>query len=49
VYSGYQPLRAEDIADAILYIITRPDHVVVADMIIFPKAQASATVVRKQS
>lgn len=47
VYKGYQPLRAEDIADVIVYVLTRPDHVVLADIVIFPKAQASSVMVKK--
>lgn len=47
VYKGYQPLKADDIADLILFALTRPAHVVVADMVVFPVAQASATVVNK--
>ncbi|HOO10055.1 MAG TPA: SDR family NAD(P)-dependent oxidoreductase [Cyclobacteriaceae bacterium] len=47
VYQGYQPLRAEDIADMVLFALTRPPHVVVADLVVFPVAQASSTIVRK--
>ncbi len=47
VYKGYEPLRAEDVADVILFVLTRPDHVVLADVVIFPRAQASATLVNK--
>jgi NADP-dependent 3-hydroxy acid dehydrogenase YdfG len=47
VYKGYEPLTAEDVADAILYAATRPAHVNVADMLLLPTAQASATIVRK--
>ncbi|GIV36918.1 MAG: short-chain dehydrogenase [Cyclobacteriaceae bacterium] len=47
VYQGYEPLRAEDVADVILFVLTRPDHVVLADVVIFPRAQASATLVKK--
>lgn len=47
VYRGLQPLTGSDIADLILFTITRPAHVVVADMIVFPTAQASATVVKR--
>ena len=42
VYSGYQPLQAEDVADAVLYIATRPPHVSIQDLLIMPSAQASA-------
>lgn len=47
VYHGLIPLRGEDIADLILFAITRPAHVVVADMVVLPTAQASATVVKR--
>lgn len=47
VYKGYQPLQAGDIADLMLFALTRPPHVVVADLVVFPVAQASATVVKK--
>jgi NADP-dependent 3-hydroxy acid dehydrogenase YdfG len=47
VYKGLEPLKPEDIADIILFTLTRPDHVVLADMIVFPKAQGSATVVKR--
>jgi len=49
VYKGMQPLKPEDIADIILFAVTRPDHVVLADMIILPTAQASATVVKREA
>lgn len=48
VYAGYHPLYAKDIADAILFMLNRPPHVNIADMVIFPRAQASATVVHKE-
>jgi len=41
VYEGFQPLVAEDIADAIIYCATRPQHVNVSDIVIYPQAQAS--------
>lgn len=40
VYAGYEPLVAEDIADAIAYCINVPERVSVSDMTIYPKAQA---------
>ncbi len=42
VYDGFENLVAEDIADAIYYIISRPEHVNINDMIIMPKAQPAA-------
>ncbi|GAA5948169.1 hypothetical protein JCM3765_007141 [Sporobolomyces pararoseus] len=44
VYEGIQPLVAEDIAEEIVWIASRPDHVNIADVLVFPKAQASATI-----
>jgi len=39
VYKGMTPLYAEDIAEAILYMVTRPEHVNIDDMVIMPTAQ----------
>ena len=47
VYKGFEPLQANDIADLILFALTRPPHVVIADLVVLPTAQASATVVKK--
>jgi NADP-dependent 3-hydroxy acid dehydrogenase YdfG len=41
VYEGYEALQPEDIADAIVYAVTAPDRVTIADMVIYPKAQSS--------
>ncbi len=49
VYKDIDPLRGQDIADVILYVLSTPDHVVIADLIVFPKAQASATVVNRDA
>lgn len=48
VYEGYQPLTAQDIAEVVAFAVTRPPHVVLADVMVLPTAQASATVVRRQ-
>ncbi len=42
VYNGYEPLIAEDIADAVIYAITRPKHVNINDLLIMPTAQSDA-------
>ena len=42
VYKGLQPLLAEDIAESIRYIIESPFRITIADLIIFPNAQASS-------
>lgn len=47
VYTGYEPLKPEDIAESIYFALTQPDHVQLADITILPKAQASATQVVK--
>ena len=41
VYEGFTPLYADDIADAILWVVTRPPHVNINDMLIMPTAQAA--------
>ncbi len=46
-YKGILPLHAEDIADLILFVLTRPAHVVIADLVVFPTVQASATLVNR--
>lgn len=48
VYKGYQALKPEDIADIILFVITRPYHVNIADLVVMPTAQASSTIVKKE-
>ena len=48
-YQGLSPLKAEDIADIIHFVVSRPYHVNIADLIIMPTAQASATIVKRES
>lgn len=48
VYKGFKPLSAQDIAEVIRYVLQQPPHVVLADITIFPTAQASSTIVKKK-
>ena len=47
VYKGFDPLKPEDIADIIHFVVTRPYYVNIADLIVLPTAQASSTIVKK--
>lgn len=47
VYQGFEPLQAEDIADIIHFVVTRPYHVNIADLVVFSTAQASSTMVNR--
>ncbi len=48
VYKGFDPLQPEDIADIIAFVVTRPYHVNIADLIVLPTAQANSTIVNKE-
>lgn len=47
VYKGLEPLKPEDIAEIIVFMVTRPAHVNIGDITVLPTAQASATVVKR--
>lgn len=49
VYQGLQPLTPEDVADAILWAVTRPLHVNVQDILLLASAQATATLAHRKS
>lgn len=49
VYDGFEPLRGEDIADAVYYVASLPPHVTVNDMLIMPTAQACASMIHRES
>jgi 3-hydroxy acid dehydrogenase/malonic semialdehyde reductase len=48
VYQGFEPLRAEDVADVIQFMVTRPPHVNIAEVLLLPAAQAAAATIRKE-
>ena len=43
VYSGLAPLTADDVADVVAFAVTRPSHVNLDQIVMKPRAQASAT------
>jgi 3-hydroxy acid dehydrogenase/malonic semialdehyde reductase len=47
VYDGFDPLTPEDVADVIWFMVSRPAHVNIADLLLLPTAQASSTQVKK--
>lgn len=48
VYNGITPLTGEDIADTIIFAVTRPGHICLNDIQIMPTAQASARDVNRK-
>ena len=48
VYQGYKALQAEDIAEIIEFVISRPDHVNLADVLILPQDQATSSIINKK-
>ena len=48
VYKGYKALQAKDIADIIHFVVTRPYHVNIEDLVVYSTAQASATILNKE-
>lgn len=48
VYEGLKPLLAEDVADAVVWCLTRPEHVNVQSVLLMPTDQASAHAVNRR-
>lgn len=48
VYSTTTPLRAEDVAEAVVWVATRPAHVNVSEVILMPTAQSSVTMIDRR-
>lgn len=48
VYEGYEPLKAEDIAEIVFFAATRPPHVVLNDIVVTPLAQANTAYFHKK-
>jgi NADP-dependent 3-hydroxy acid dehydrogenase YdfG len=47
VYRGMKPLTGEDVAETVYYCASRPPHIQIAEVIMFPTAQRSATMVSR--
>jgi hypothetical protein len=48
VYEGLKPLSAEDIADCVVFAVTRPPHVDIDEIVVRPVAQATAWMVARK-
>ena len=48
VYEGIKPLTAEDVADCVVFAVTRPPHVDIDEIVVRPVAQANATTVARK-
>ena len=48
VYQGYKALQADDIADILEFVINRPRHVNIADILVLPQAQATSSIIDKK-
>ena len=47
VYNGLTPLTGDDVAETVYYCASRPSHIQIAEIILFPTAQRSATLVHR--
>lgn len=47
-YRGMTPLTAEDVADTVIYAITRPSHVNISEIVLYPTDQAGVTLVHRR-
>jgi NADP-dependent 3-hydroxy acid dehydrogenase YdfG len=48
VYVGFENLVADDIAEAVYYVVSQPPHVDIQDMLVMPTAQASGSIFHKE-
>jgi NADP-dependent 3-hydroxy acid dehydrogenase YdfG len=48
VYAGLDPLTGADIADTVVWVVSRPAHVQVAEVVVLAGTQASATIVHRR-
>jgi NADP-dependent 3-hydroxy acid dehydrogenase YdfG len=48
VYAGITPLSAEDVADCIVWAVTRPSHVNIDEIVVMPRDQANANLIHRR-
>ncbi|UOB19213.1 SDR family NAD(P)-dependent oxidoreductase [Abyssalbus ytuae] len=48
VYKGFEPLKPKDVAEIIYFVVSRPPHVNIADLVVMSTAQATSTIVKKE-
>jgi len=48
VYQGLKPLSAEDVADCVIFAVTRPPHVDIDEIVVRPVAQATTWMVSRK-
>lgn len=48
VYENYTPLTAIDVAETIEFVLNRPPHVMIGDLMILPTDQASSSIINKK-
>lgn len=48
VYENFTPLTPQDVAETIEFVLSRPPHVMIGDLLILPTDQASSTIVNKK-
>lgn len=49
VYKGFDPLTAQDVAEVIWFVSSRPDHVNINDILVMPAAQANASQILRKT
>ena len=48
VYDGFQPLSPQDVAEVIVFMVTRPPHVNLADVVLLAGAQGAAAIIHRE-
>jgi 3-hydroxy acid dehydrogenase/malonic semialdehyde reductase len=49
VYAGMTPMSPDDVAEAVLFCVTRPPHVNISELVMLATDQAAAATVHRRS